>query len=119
MNNGYPEWMIYGMEVDDPKHPDIHVALYASNRLSVVELERIFDRYNNYPDPRPDPRFIVSPTVEHIRLTACMFNYHVVYAGSYVEAWARLFNVWDPAKQEDRSTIQIAPSQKLLEEGGG
>lgn len=116
MNKGpYPEWMIYGMAVNDPKHPDIHVALYASNRLSVVDMERIFrPDYVLYPDGS-----VYAPTVEYIRLTAVMWKCTVIYAFSYVEALARLFNTWDPERSESSESMEIEPPRLQLEEGGG
>lgn len=113
MDNGYPEWMIYGMAVDDPKHPDIHVALYASNRLSVVDMERIFrPDYFIYPNGS-----VFAPTVEYIRLTAVMWKCVVIYAPTYVEALARLFNTWKPEKAP--GDAQIEAPQGLLGDGRG
>ena len=112
---GRPDWILYGMQVEDDRYPDIKVALYASNRLSTIEVERIFSR--SFPDLiiHPDGS-VIAPSFEYIKLTAAMHRCTVVAAGSYVEALARLFNIWDP-EQEPEPSLLIEESQKLLGDG--
>lgn len=115
---GRPDWILYGMQVADDRYPDIKVALYASNRLSMIEVERIFRNPYDF-IIRPDGS-VIAPNFEYIRLTAVMHRCTVVGAGSYVEALARLFNIWDPAQDpESPSLIEEGQSQKLLGDGRG
>ena len=112
---GRPDWILYGMQVEDERYPDTKVALYASNRLSMMEVERIFSRSTSNFIIRPDGS-VIAPNFEYIKLTAAMHRCTVVAAGSYVEALARLFNIWDPAQDPEPSSA-IEEGQRLLGDG--
>ena len=103
-----PDFVVVGGQYELDNGPE--VILLASKRLSYVELKEVL----RYPDlmDRYD-RFMRTPEYD-MYLTAKVYEYVMVRAKTYPEAWQALFEMWSPTGKP-AATTRIGWSESLKE----